>query len=319
MQGSFDDAVRSVAITMAINDGRDPHSPDEFYPGDIRTPAEIALHALPQGKPVDGTELVSAPAWQFYRFKAAMHLLGQKNGDYIALVERALTKNMGFTSHIGQDAWVAQIFNNRVGSGFFLDFGAFDGKQISNTYYLEKTLGWRGICVEPNPTFFAKLCAERSAICVNAALHKKSRTSMEFIDAHGLSSFKHLADSDQNAASREAASRGVIKVDTINPTELLERFNAPTTIDYMSLDVEGAELDVLKAFDFTKYRVTLLTVEHNSVEPKRQDVRDHLAKFGYAVEGHRNDDFFWLKDFGFPNDPAKVLERVAASYKIHAA
>jgi FkbM family methyltransferase len=318
MQGSFEDAVQTVAISLAVQDGLDPHEQISVHPNDLRLPIDIAMAGLTARRDPAEAVTVRTSRWKQYRFKAAMSLLGQKNGDYAALADRLLNASVQYKSHVGQDAWVAGIFNQRAG-GYFLDFGAFDGEQISNTYYLEKQLGWRGICVEPNPTFYPVLCSKRSAICVNAALYKNSREVLSFVDAHGLSSFEYLAKADQNSEKREAATKATISVDTINPTELLDRFKAPTTIDYMSLDVEGAEFDVLNAFDFNKYRVVLLTVEHNSVEPKRQQIRDYLAGFGYAVEGHRNDDFFWLKDFGFPNDPEKVLARVAETYKIGSA
>lgn len=221
-----------------------------------------------------------------------------------------------FASHIGQDAWVAGVFNSHSG-GYFLDFGAFDGVTISNTLYLEQELGWRGICVEPNPRYFAEACRARSAILINAALYETSRETLSFIDAHGLSSFEHHASDDSWADRRREKGRR-ITVDTINPTELLDRFDSPRVIDYMSLDVEGAELDVLKAFDFNKYEVTLLTVEHNHVEPRRQDVRDHLSQFGYDVVGHLNDDLFFLKTFPFPNNPRDVLKNVAETYRHRA-
>jgi FkbM family methyltransferase len=319
MQGSFEEAIQATAISMAISDGYDPHQQIPLRPNDIRVPTEIAMDGFSTpARPDMPDELVITSRWKQYRYRAAMKLLGQPDGNYQTLVHRTFNSPVGYTSHVGQDMWVAEVFNHHT-TGYFLDFGAFDGLRISNTVYLEKRLNWRGICVEPNPTFFPALCANRSAICVNAALYEKSRETMDFVDAHGLSSFAHLVDDDKNAEQRKAATRGTIKVDTINPTELLDRFKAPAVIDYMSLDVEGAELDVLKAFDFGKHKVTLLTVEHNAMEPKRQSIRDYLEQFGYAVEGHRNDDFFWLKDFGFPNDPAKVLARVAEKYQVHAA
>jgi len=67
---------------------------------------------------------------------------------------------LNYMSHIGQDAWVAECMQYKKG-GFFLDFGAFDGKTISNTYMLEKDLEWKGICVEPNPRYFNLLCERR--------------------------------------------------------------------------------------------------------------------------------------------------------------
>jgi len=211
--------------------------------------------------------------------------------------------------------WVAEVFNQRS-PGFFLDFGAFDGVLISNTLYLEKRLNWTGLCVEPNPRYFENLCKERNVVCINSALWPISRISLQFADAHGLSSIEEYINSDSNSSNRINATKQMISVDTINPTELMDRFNVPREIDYMSLDVEGAEMDVLGSMDFDKYKITLMTIEHNHVVDKKMRVRAHLANYGYDVVSHRNDDFFFLKDFPFPNNPKDVLESVATRFKV---
>lgn len=202
---------------------------------------------------------------------------------------------MHFVSHIGQDRWVCEVLKYKR-DGFFLDFGGFEGLLHSNTYYLEKFLNWRGILVEPNPVPYASACAVRSCITVNAALWKTSRESIEFCDAHGLSSFKEYRDLDQNSELRSRITKRVFNVDTINPTELLERFNAPTLIDYMSLDVEGAEVDVLEALDLSKFKIALMSIEHNHVVIKKNKIRRILSDLGYIAIEHRNDDLFFHPD-----------------------
>ena len=157
---------------------------------------------------------------------------------------------MNYISHIGQDRWVAETLAHKRG-GYFLDFGGFDGLMHSNTFYLERFLNWRGVLVEPNPAPYASACAVRSCITINAALWSKSRESLQFTDSHGLSSIVEFQDNDSNATLRKEISQGILNVDTINPTELLGRFSAPKLIDYMSLDVEGAELAVLEALDLS--------------------------------------------------------------------
>lgn len=229
---------------------------------------------------------------------------------------------MHFTSHIGQDQWVAEVYKYKR-HGYFLDFGAFDGLLTSNTFYLEKYLGWTGICVEPNPLFYSAVCAVRNCICMNVALWAESRQSMEFLDAHGLSSLASLGGADNNAGLREAATRQLIKVDTLNPTELLRRFSAPGLIEYMSLDVEGAELDVLKEINLKEYNIALMTVEHNHQDDKRSAIREYLSGFGYYVVGHHNDDFFYSKSIldaitdGDFHDPMDAHLKVEMEFKIY--
>jgi FkbM family methyltransferase len=181
-------------------------------------------------------------------------------------------------------------------NGFFLDFGAFDGQTISNTYVLEKELGWNGLCVEPNPRFFGNLQQCRSCITVNVALWPKSLESIRFVDAHGLSTIESYKDSDANAERRSQATHGIIEVQTLNPTDLLRQCHAPEQIDYLSLDVEGAEYEVLGALDLTSYAIALMTIEHNHDLPKQEKIRSHLSRFGYEVVQHCNDDFFFHRE-----------------------
>ncbi len=218
-----------------------------------------------------------------------------------------------FASHIGQDAWVAKCLEHKHG-GFFLDFGAFDGETISNTLTLEKELGWRGICVEPNPRFYAELCRNRQCVTVNVALWPQSRASLRFVDAHGLSAIETYKDMDVNSARRQEATLGVIEVDTLNPNELLARFEAPALIDYLSLDVEGAEFEVLSGLDLNTYAIALMTIEHNHDRPRQIRMRNYLAKLGYEFIEHCNDDFFFNRShlLRLAGDSARVVDPLLA-------
>lgn len=231
------------------------------------------------------------------------------------------TVKIDYQSHIGQDAWVAECLGFKR-DGFFLDFGAFDGKTISNTYALEKDLGWRGICVEPNPRYYPQVCACRNCISVNVALWHQSRQQLRFVDAHGLSAIESFKETDINASRRQNATKAVIEVDTLNPNELLRRFNAPTLIDYLTLDVEGAEFDILQALDLKTYAIALMTIEHNHDTERQTTIRNYLAQFGYEVVQNRNDDFFYHRQhlarlLGGKNiDPVAAFQRVYDTYQI---
>jgi FkbM family methyltransferase len=232
---------------------------------------------------------------------------------------------MEYYSHIGQDKWVAEVFRRSRG-GYFLDFGAFDGITTSNTLVLEKELGWFGICVEPNPRYYADVCRLRNCIKVNRALWTTSRESLEFRDAHGLSSLAQFGGNDNHTEARNKAP--IIRVDTINPNELLKRFNAPTFIHYMSLDTEGCEFEVLEAIKLDEYKIGTMTIEHNHEAAKRDKIRQFLGNFGYSYLGNKNDDFFYhyehIQDLthNIPDaflDPREVGERVRDTYRIKDA
>ena len=75
--------------------------------------------------------------------------------------------------------------------------------------------------------------------------------------------------------------------------EILERANAPSFIHFLSLDIEGAELEALSGMPFDKYRFGAMAIEHNDEEPKRTDILKFLEENGYGrVHTYRQDDFF---------------------------
>lgn len=138
----------------------------------------------------------------------------------------------------GQDIWVHDLIGD---SGYFVDVGAHDGIVHSNTYALEQ-LGWTGLCIEPNVEAYADLRQNRPGYVANMA-----------VSDH----FGHV-DFDGVRVTAGAPSTACIPL-----ADMLNLFRAPDTIDYLSVDVEGHELEVLAGMDFDHYSVRLLTVEHN--------------------------------------------------------
>ena len=87
----------------------------------------------------------------------------------------------------------------------------------------------------------------------------------------------------------------IIKVQSITLTDVLDENNAPTFIEYLTVDTEGSELEVLKGINFNKYSFGLIHIEHNFEEPKRTDIKTFLQSKGYKYKGENNvDDIFVL-------------------------
>jgi FkbM family methyltransferase len=191
-------------------------------------------------------------------------------------------------SQLGQDLEVLKLFNNKK-NGYFLDIGAFDGKSYSNSFLLEKSYGWQGICVEPLPDEYAKLIQIRKCKTANKALYHTSNMQVNFTVADMLSGITDNIDHHTHVKDNTT-----ITVETITPTDLLQEMGAPTIIDYMSLDTEGSELAILQAFDFSKYTVLFINVEHNYEEPRRTDMRILLESHGYMYFGSRAFDDNYL-------------------------
>jgi hypothetical protein len=189
-----------------------------------------------------------------------------------------------FPSEIGQDKWVAVKMFPGITQGFFLDVGSGHGTIGSNTKVLEE-LGWKGICVDPFPTHMeGRTCVMEKAVVSN--------TAGQVVKFHTHSGLGGIADT-LGKWKTEAEKSPAVELTTTTLGEILARLNAPPFIHFMSLDIEGAELDALKGVPFEKYRFGSFAIEHNDEEPKRTDIVKFLESKGYQrVHTYRQDDFF---------------------------
>jgi FkbM family methyltransferase len=196
-------------------------------------------------------------------------------------------------SQIGQDIEVLKFYNNKK-NGFFIEIGASDGIELSNTYLLETKYEWKGICVEPIPNKYKLLYINRpNSLCYDYAVYNESNKQVIFDIANNydlLSGISKNIDCHKNAVNNNKTQ---IIVNTITLNDLLEKSNAPFFIDYLSLDTEGSELEILKSTDFKKYTFGLIDVEHNFVEPRRSQIRELLTSNGYHyVRENKFDDCY---------------------------
>jgi methyltransferase FkbM-like protein len=183
-------------------------------------------------------------------------------------------------SYQGQDRFVIEVLGG-LRNGFFLDSGASDGVSGSNTLLLESEFGWRGICVEPNASLFARLARARRCACVNCCLYDRP-AEVAFLEAAGV--FGGIVEEYDPGMLRYA--RGIVggedvvtkRARTIH--SILRELGAPRVIDYWSLDTEGSELAILRSFPFDEYAVRVLTVEHN-LTSSREQIRRFLEERGY--------------------------------------
>jgi FkbM family methyltransferase len=167
-----------------------------------------------------------------------------------------------FISQTGQDVWAYNNTGKKSG-GFYLDIGAHDGKLVSNTHYLDHEQKWQGICIEANPTSFAQLAGNRSARCipVNAALYHTAGKELSFVDCSvggGFTEYRH-----KHAGVDERYAKITVTTQVIGDVLETHMPVGVTDIDFMSIDVEGAELDILSVFPWDQYRIGLICIEHN--------------------------------------------------------
>lgn len=200
---------------------------------------------------------------------------------------------MGYKSQLGQDIFVLCQSNFKK-NGFFIEFGATDGVEISNTYILEKEFGWHGILAEPAKTWHKSLKKNRSSIIDERCVWSESKRKIDFreTDSQELSTIESYSSLDMHKSERIAGN--VYQVETISLMDLLVEHNAPKDIDYLSIDTEGSEFEILKKFDFNKYNIKIITIEHN-FNIMREEIFKLLVSYGYErvfVEVSDVDDWY---------------------------
>ena len=180
-------------------------------------------------------------------------------------------------SQYKQDLFVLAELNF-IKSGFFIEFGAADGVDISNSYILEKEFGWKGILAEPSKGWHKSLAKNRNCIIETDCVWSISNEELDFFEAEWgvLSTIKDFVESDNHKRSE----RNSYKVRTVSLTDLLKRHNAPRDIDYLSIDTEGSEFKILENFNFDEYNIKIITVEHNNTE-MRNKIFELLTKHNY--------------------------------------
>jgi len=189
-----------------------------------------------------------------------------------------------YYSEIGQDKWVLEKVFPGVSDGYFVDVGSGHGTIGSNSRTLEKR-GWTGVCIDPFPVYMEG----RTCKMFEEVVFSKPGLVMAFHAAGGLGG---VADTlgDWNETAARAPT---LNVTTVTLDDILARAGAPPFIHFMSLDIEGAELEALRAFSFDRYRVGAWAIEHNREEPKRSQLVALLAQHGYRrVNEWHQDDFF---------------------------
>jgi FkbM family methyltransferase len=165
--------------------------------------------------------------------------------------------------------------------GYFVEFGASNGVDGSNTYLLEKEFGWNGILAEPAKIWHADLRANRTVSIDTDCVWKDSGSTLSFneVDNASLSTISSFSGSDMHQEGRRTGKRYNVK--TISLVDLLDKHNAPRQIDYLSIDTEGSEYEILSNFDFQKYEFRTITCEHN-FSPMREKIFNLLTRHGYT-------------------------------------
>jgi len=184
----------------------------------------------------------------------------------------------------GQDKWVLETVFPGVSNGYFIDVGSADGTLFSNSKALEER-GWTGICVDP----FPRSMEDRTCQVFRETVYSVSGHKVVFHISGDLGGIADRLGTWKDVASKSAT----VELVTVTLADILERARAPAHIHFLSLDIEGAELDALRGFPFGRYKLGALAIEHNFEEPKRTMVQQLLSEHGYVrVHSWQQDDLY---------------------------
>jgi len=188
-------------------------------------------------------------------------------------------------------------------SGYFVELGANDGVSQSNTCYFERSRGWRGVLIEPvvhnyfqckrvrsrENHFFCNACVsfEYSDAFV-PVLYCNLMTTPLHVGTDISNPVGHVASGQRHLPAGEEIVLFGASARTLH--DILQEAKSPQVIDLLSLDVEGAEIEVLKGVDFSVFRFRYICVECRSIKV----MVPFLDKHGYELVEHlqRNDYLF---------------------------
>jgi hypothetical protein len=172
-------------------------------------------------------------------------------------------------SQIFQDLF-AYFFSGCKKNGIFIEIGGGNGVDLSNTYILEKNFKWKGVICEPDIRLHSNILTKRKCFLETKPVSNSLNKNIYFY-------FKGLYDSYTSFHADPSAK----KLKSISLNNLIKKYQLGKNIDYISIDTEGNELDIIKNFNFNKYNVKIFTIEHNFKQKIREKIYKILIKNNY--------------------------------------
>jgi FkbM family methyltransferase len=195
-----------------------------------------------------------------------------------------------YYSQNNQDKYLEEEIYKGYKNGFFVDVGAHDGISINNTLYFEKNNNWTGINIEPISEVYNKLVINRPncinlecAITNNEGEEKFMRVSGYSEMISGLVNdydYRHMVRLN-NEISEKGGNIDIVNVKTYKLESIFDKYNI-TNINFLSIDVEGAEFNVIKSINFNKVFIDVIIFENNYKDISIEIIK-YLKQKGYYM------------------------------------
>jgi FkbM family methyltransferase len=203
-----------------------------------------------------------------------------------------MDEKIQYYSQCDQDRILDENVFKHLKNGVFIDVGAHDGISFNNTLSFEKYHGWSGVCIEPLPDVFKELLKNRRTICIQCAVSNESKPkSFMKIKGHGemLSGLaEHYHPNHLQRINQEVAHHGGSKELIMVPCQTLEEIFTKHNIkhvNYLSIDVEGGESNVIHSINFDNVFIDVIDLENN-YEEVTLPILKYLETKGYSVLQH---------------------------------
>lgn len=227
-------------------------------------------------------------------------------------IEESNLEEVEYYSQYQQDKYLNEFIFKGKKNGFFIEIGAADGIDLSNSYFFEKNLGWNGICVEPVPVAFTALRSNRSCNCLNAAIFDYTGT----VDFCWIEALRVLPGYDENRSLLHMANisgilsefvpeglermeyylqpfewrKNIIQVNAYSFNDMMDLFGV-TKVDFVTIDTEGGEEKITRAIDFDKYTIDVFYIECNFGD----DISDFMNSKGYVLVERSYCDLLFIR------------------------
>tara|TARA_B100001250_G_scaffold358523_1_gene334897 strand:- start:2330 stop:3136 length:807 start_codon:yes stop_codon:yes gene_type:complete len=184
-------------------------------------------------------------------------------------------------SQLFQDLFVLNEIDY-LNKGFFIEIGAANGIDLSNTYLLEKKFNWDGVVVEPAKIWEKEISKNRSCTVSYDCIYSETGLKVEFLETTKpeFSSLNIDNKSKDIHENYRIKNNKKYELSTLSFSDFASKYNIPKEIHYLSVDTEGTELEIIKSINLNDFDIKIITIEHNFTE-KREAIYSYLNNQNY--------------------------------------